>query len=92
MGTRKRVLREEHPYTLTSINNLSVTYKHQGRWKEAEGLDVQVMEMRLRVLGDELPYTLTSMNNLTSTFWNQEQWKEAEELFVQAMETRKRGD
>jgi hypothetical protein len=48
METRKRVLGEEHPSTLTSIANLASTYGNQGRWKEAE----------------EHPDTLTSMINL----------------------------
>jgi len=61
METRKRVLGEEHLYTLTSMGNLASTYRNQGRWKEAEELDVQVMETRKRVLGEEHPSTLTSM-------------------------------
>jgi tetratricopeptide (TPR) repeat protein len=90
METRKRVLGEEHPDTLTSMANLASTYRNQGRWKEAEELEVQVMETFKRVLGEEHPSTLTSMANLASTFWNQGRWKEAEELEVQVMETRKR--
>jgi hypothetical protein len=31
METRKKKLGADYPDTLTSINNLSVTYKHQGR-------------------------------------------------------------
>ncbi|KAK7177352.1 Kinesin light chain 5 [Paraphaeosphaeria sporulosa] len=88
--TRKTVLGEEHPDTLTSMANLASTYRIQGRWKEAEELEVQVMETFKRVLGEEHPATLTSMANLASTFWNQGRWKEAEELEVQVMETRKR--
>lgn len=45
----RRVLGAEHPDTLTSINNLSVTYKLQGQWKEAEELDLQVVETRMRM-------------------------------------------
>jgi hypothetical protein len=59
-----RVLGEEHPDTLTSIDNLASTYRNQGRWKEAEELEVQVMETSSRVLGEEHPSTLTSMDNL----------------------------
>jgi hypothetical protein len=40
----KRVLRRENPDTLTSMANLASTYRNQGRWKEAEDLEVQVME------------------------------------------------
>ncbi|PIG87103.1 kinesin light chain, partial [Aspergillus arachidicola] len=55
-------------------------------WKEAEELEVQVIELRKQVLGPEHPDTLTSMNNLASIYWNQGRWKEAEELGVQVME------
>ena len=47
------------------------TYGKQGRWKEAEELDVQVMETKTRVLGAEYPDTLTSMNNLAFTWKGQ---------------------
>jgi hypothetical protein len=61
----------EYLDTLTSINNLASTFWNQGRWKEAEELDVQVMETRKRVLGLEHLDTLTSMANLASTYRNQ---------------------
>jgi hypothetical protein len=35
------------------MNNLAVMYQNQGRWKEAEELEVQVMETFKRVLGQE---------------------------------------
>jgi Tetratricopeptide repeat len=47
--------------------NLALTYWYQGQWKEAEELEVQVMETRKRVLGQEHPDTLISMNNLPWT-------------------------
>jgi tetratricopeptide (TPR) repeat protein len=90
METKKRVLSNEHPETLSSMINLASTYRDQGRWKESEELEVQVMETMKRVLGNEDPNMLRSMANLASTYRKQGQWKEAEELFVQVMETRKR--
>jgi tetratricopeptide (TPR) repeat protein len=88
--TRKRVLGNEHPDTLSSMINLASTYSDQGRWKEAEELEVQVMQARKRVLGNEHPDTLRSMNNIASTYWNQGRLKEAEVLEVQVMQARKR--
>jgi hypothetical protein len=67
MKTRKRVFGKEHPSTLTSMNNVASMYVYQGRWKEAEELFVQVVEMSTRVFGEGHPFTLTSMGNLTST-------------------------
>jgi hypothetical protein len=52
MEARKRVLGAEHPDTLTSMDNLALTYGDQGRWMEAEDLVLRVMEtMKKRVLG-----------------------------------------
>jgi hypothetical protein len=42
----------------------ATTLFSDGRWKEAEELEVQVMEASKRVLGDEHPHTLTSMTNV----------------------------
>ncbi|KAJ4309322.1 hypothetical protein N0V84_011561 [Fusarium piperis] len=84
--TWTKVLGEEHPNTLTSMNNLALTFWNQGRWKEAEELQVRVMETRKRVLGEEHLNTLTSMANLASIFSNQGRWKEAEELQAQELE------
>ncbi|KAL2859770.1 purine and uridine phosphorylase [Aspergillus lucknowensis] len=77
MEIQKQVLGPEYPGTLASMHNLAVTYQKQGRWKEAEKLQVQH------------PSTLTSMNNLALTYRNQGRWKEAEELQVQVTETSK---
>ena len=54
--------------TLTSMANLALTYSKQGRWKEAEELFVQVMEISKTVFGAEHPSTLTSMANLAFTW------------------------
>ena len=64
METRKAKLGADHPDTLTSMANLASTLWNQGRWEEAEKLDVQVMETRKAKLGADHPSTLTSMANL----------------------------
>ena len=89
-GSVKYSLGEEHPDTLSSMANLAATYWKQGRWKEAEDLQVQVMQTSLRRIGQEHPSTLSSMANLAATYRKQGQWKEAEKLDVQVMQTRKR--
>ena len=42
MEPSKRLLGAEHPDTLTSKANLAATYRRQGRWNEAEKLEVDV--------------------------------------------------
>ncbi|KAK0459053.1 hypothetical protein IW261DRAFT_1540773 [Armillaria novae-zelandiae] len=79
--------------------NLASTYQNQGRWKEAEELQLQVLELRKKkeaeelelqvlelrntVLGEEHPDTLKAMANLAFMYQNQGRWKEAEELQLQ---------
>jgi tetratricopeptide (TPR) repeat protein len=89
MQARERVLGDEHPHTLASMNSLAAAYMHQGQWKDAEELQVQAMQTTKRVLGDEHPHTLASMNNLATTYTLQGQWKDAEELQVQALQITK---
>ena len=69
--------------------NIALVYSEQGQWKEAEALQVVVMEKRKDALGEEHPDTLSSMANLAGTYKKQGQWKEAEALEVVVMEKRK---
>ena len=57
--------------------NLASMYRNQGRWKEAEKLEVQVMETRKRVLGEERPDRLTAMANLAFTLKSRSRNQEA---------------
>jgi Tetratricopeptide repeat len=50
METRMTVLGPEHPDTLTSMNDLGITFRSQGQWAETEKLFVQVIETRRGVL------------------------------------------
>ena len=49
MDMRKKLLGAEHPDTLTSMANLASTYWNQGRWNEAEQLEVQVMDIKIGI-------------------------------------------
>jgi hypothetical protein len=65
------------------MGNLALTFGNLGRWKEAEEIQIQVMETSKRVLGAEHPDTLNAMVNLASTFMNLGRWEEAEEIQIQ---------
>jgi hypothetical protein len=77
---RKKLLGTKHPDTLSSMSYLASTYWNQGRWSEAEQLQIQVMDMRKKLLGVKHLDTLISMRNLASTYRNQRRWNEAEQL------------
>ncbi|RFU80041.1 serine threonine phosphatase [Trichoderma arundinaceum] len=68
------------------LSELATTYGDQGRWDEAEKLQVQVMESRKAILGGDHPETLDIMSYLALNFYEQGRWKEAEKLQTQAME------
>jgi hypothetical protein len=70
--------------------NLASTYSNQGRWKEAEELKVQVMEMKKKMLGAEHPSTLTSMANLAFTWKRQGRHVEALNLMKECVRLRTR--
>jgi hypothetical protein len=60
----RRVLGDEHPDTLTSMNNLAGTLKAQGDMTGSRGLREQALNISRRVLGEEHPNTQKFKNNL----------------------------
>lgn len=61
---------ERHPDTLTTMRNLALTYRSQGRWDEAVMLNEMLLEVSKEVLGEWHPDTLTAMGNLALTYQN----------------------
>ncbi len=62
------MLGKEHPDTLTSMNNLALVLKNQGKYKQTEQMHQQTLELIEEVLGNEHSKTFTSMNNLAEVF------------------------
>lgn len=89
LETRKRVLEDEHPDTLSSISDLAATYWKQGRSVDAADLQEQVLATRKTVLDDEHPDTLRSMSDLAATYWKQGRLVDAAKLQEQVVATRK---
>ena len=48
---REKALGKEHPSTLTSVNLLPLVFQYQGKYKEAEQMNQQVLKWRKKVLG-----------------------------------------
>ncbi|KAK5188428.1 hypothetical protein LTR92_011514, partial [Exophiala xenobiotica] len=61
---RGKVLGEEHPSTLASMNDLAIVLEQQGKYEEAEQMHRQALDRMKKVLGEEHPSTLDSINNL----------------------------
>ncbi|MGA7178505.1 MAG: tetratricopeptide repeat protein [Thiobacillaceae bacterium] len=81
---------EEHPDTLTSMNNLAETLRAQGDLPGARALQETVLEVSRRVLGEAHPDTLTSMSDLAATLWNQGDLPGARALEEKVLEVRRR--
>ena len=72
------------------FQNFALVMSENGDWKNAEQLEVQVLDMRKKLLGAEHLDTLTSMGNLASTYRYQGRFNEAEQLQFQVMNMRKK--
>ena len=70
MEMSKKLLGAEHPDTLTIMGNLANTYSNQGRWNEAEELQVLIISIKKKLLGAEDPGTLMSMEDLARIYYN----------------------
>ena len=86
---RRAELRERHPDTLGSIDNLAALYLEQGRHAEAEPLFLEALEGRRAELGERHPNTLSSIGNLAALYLKQARYTEAEPLFLKALEGRR---
>ena len=52
-------------------SNFGLVMSENGNWKDAQELQVQVMDIRKKLLSAEHPDTFTSMENLAVTYRNQ---------------------
>jgi tetratricopeptide (TPR) repeat protein len=85
-----RLLGEEHPDTLGSLQNLAGTLDAQGDLPGARRLFERALEARTRLLGEEHPDTLNTLQNLAATLKAQGDLPGARRLFERALEARTR--
>ncbi|KAJ6114657.1 kinesin light chain 1, partial [Penicillium sp. IBT 16267x] len=71
------------------VLDLALTYSNQRRWKEAKGLQIQVLKTRKITRRENHLCTLMGMVNLASTYSNQGQWAEAKKNNILVFEARK---
>ena len=77
---RKNTLGEEHPDTLSALNNLGITYSYLGERQKALEIEEKVYALMYKILGEEHPYTLTALNNLGVTYIYLGEYKKALEI------------
>ena len=86
LKSRERSFGTEHPYTLTSVNNLAGCLEALGDAAQALKLYRRALEGRERVLGAEHPDTLGSVNNLAGYLETQSYAAQALKLYRRALE------
>ncbi len=90
LAIRRRVLGDEHPDTLVSINDMGTLLDSMGLYDEAMPHYREALETRQRVLGDEHPDALTSINNMGGLLERMGRHEEAMPYFREALETSRR--
>ncbi len=79
------MLGQEHPNTLTTINDLARLYQSTGRYAEADPLYVKVLEVRRRMMRAQDPDTLASLASLGGLRIQQQRYADAEPLLSEAV-------
>ena len=80
----------KHTSTLSTVNNLGVLYKDQGRMKEAEEMYMRALRGYKDAWGAKHTSTLSTVNNLGNLYRRQGRMKEAEEMYVRALRGRRK--
>jgi tetratricopeptide (TPR) repeat protein len=104
LGIRKEILGASHGGTLDVMTNLAATYSRQGKWsktlavsyleqgkhREAEQLQVEILERYTSLYGRDHPRTLRSKSDLGLTYLRRGRYEDAEKLQVEILKTRSR--
>ncbi|KAH7459835.1 hypothetical protein FOMA001_g19874 [Fusarium oxysporum f. sp. matthiolae] len=86
----QRILGDEHPITISAMNNLAATLSDQGKLDEAALMTREVLEKRQRILGDEHPDTISAMGNIANTLSDQGKLDEAALMMREVLEKMQR--
>ena len=90
LDLRRRLLGEEHPDTLASMNELAGIYRDQGKYEQAETRFIHVLQVRRRVMGTDHLDTLRTMNDLAVLYQDQGKYAQAEALSTKVLDLRRR--
>ena len=86
----RRIMGDEHYWTLYYMHHLAGLYRDQGRYEDAEQLFVKVIEGRLRLLGEKHEHTQLSLAELAKIYTDQGRHDAAEQLLIKTLEIRRR--
>ena len=90
LAIREKRLGPEHPDTASTLNNLAVTYRVQGKYEQAEPLFLHALAIREKRLGPEHPDTASTLNNLTVLYQFQGKFEQEEALYQRTLAIREK--
>jgi hypothetical protein len=90
LAATRRGLGEDHPGTITFVNNLGAVLGLRGDLPGARTLFEHALEVRGKALGEQHPDTLTPLNNLAVILWSESDLEGAQALFECVVEQRQR--
>ena len=76
---------EQDPRLATSLNNLALLYRAQGKYEQAEPLLPRALTISEKALGPEHPDVAKSLNNLASLYQDQGKYEQAEPLYQRSL-------
>ncbi len=90
LALRRELLGDDHPDSITSINNLSHLLAELGELEEATRYAREALALSRSVNGEDHVFTLTYLGNLGSLLADQERLDEAEALYREALRRSRR--
>ena len=67
-NARKEILRENHPLTLSALNDIANSYSDLGDYSKALELQKTVYNARKEILGENHPLTLSALNDIANSY------------------------
>jgi len=89
LALRRRMIGNDHPETITSLQSLATVLTALGRWREAEPMFKESLDRSRRVLGKDDPLTMSALNCYAVVLKNLGRVGESEPLFKQALDQRR---
>ena len=86
LRTGRRVLGEQHPDTLATLNNVAELYRRQNQYAEAESMFNELLATRRRILKADHPNITNVLASLGGIKLEQQKYAEAEPLLRQALD------
>ncbi|CAA6799315.1 MAG: Unknown protein [uncultured Sulfurovum sp.] len=90
LSIHKKILGEEHLYTVSTYNNLATLYYSMEIYEKAEAFYLKALNIWERTLGEEHPNTADLYNNLASLYNIQRFYKKAIPFYFKSLEIKEK--